>query len=174
MPWCFAFRSDSFHCGVDGTTTLMAEHDNQAGAQNIDPVLDASQAFIVEHIARYSNDEQISEAFIKDDFGWHTRIGTTEDDRKRMLTLRQVCASFGGLLASHSQGHRASIFIAIGRYVISFINRLVRVLRISGGESAIAFFQPRNRLSRGNYWLIGMSRISSSAKLASATQTDRD
>src|SRR4029453_16184840 len=98
MPWCFAFRSDGFHCGVDGTATLMAEHDNQAGAQNIDPVLDASQAFIVEHVARYSNDEQISEAFIKDGFGWHTRIGTTEDDRKRVLTLRQFCPSFGRLL----------------------------------------------------------------------------
>src|SRR5947199_3986801 len=165
MPWRFAFRSDGFHCGVDGTATLMAEHDNQAGAQNIDPVLDASQAFIVEHIARDSNDEQISEAFIKDDFGWYTRIGTTEDDRKRVLTLRQFCASFGGLLASHSQGNRASIFKAVGRYVLSFINRLVRVLQISGGESAIAFFQPRNRLSRRNNWLIGMSRTRSSDKL---------
>src|SRR6267143_5783071 len=142
MPRCFALRSEGFHCGVDGTATLMAEHDNQAGAQNIDPVLDASQAFIVEHIARYSNDEQISESFIKDDFGWHTRIGTTQDDRKRVLTLRQFGASFGGLLASHSQRNRASIFIAVGRYILSFINRLVRVLRISGGESAIAFLQP--------------------------------
>src|SRR5215216_2014326 len=141
MAWCLAFRSDGFHCGVDGTATLMAEHENQAGAQNIHPVLDASQAFIVEHIACYSNDEQISETFIKNDFGWHTRIGTTEDDRKRVLTLRQFCASFGSLLASHSQGNRASIFIAVGRYVLSFINRLMRVLRISGGESAIAFFE---------------------------------
>src|SRR5882724_1288620 len=174
MPWCFAFRSDGFHRGVDGTATLMAEHDNQTGAQNIDPVLDASQAFIVEHIARYSNDEQISEAFIKDDFGWHTRIGTTQDDRKRVLTLRQFCASFGGLLASHSQGHRASIFIAVGRYVISFINRLVWVLRISGGESAIAFFQARDRLGGRHNWFVGMRRISSSAKLASTTQTDRE
>src|SRR5512133_2041217 len=152
----------------------MAEHDNQAGAQNIDPVLDASQAFVVEHVARYSNDEQISEAFIKHDFGWHTRIGTTEDDRKRVLTLRQFCASFSGLLASHSQGNRASIFIAVGRYVLFVVNRLVRVLEISGGESAIAFFQARDRVGRGNNWLIGMSWISSSAKLASATQTDRD
>src|SRR5436309_15884105 len=162
MPWRFAFRSDGFHCGVDGTATLMAEHDNQAGAQNIHPVLDASQAFIVEHIACDSNDEQISEAFIKDDFGWHTRIGTTEDDRKRVLTLRQFCASFGGLLAGHSQGNHASIFIAVGRYVLSFINRLVRVLRISGGESDIAFFLPLNPLGGGNNWLIGMSRISGS------------
>src|SRR6059036_646626 len=165
MPWCFAFRSDGFHCGVDGTATLMAEHDNQTGAQNIDPVLDASQAFIVEHIASYSNDEQISEAFIKDDFRWHTRIGTTEDDRKRVLTLRQFCASFGSLLASHAEGNHASIFIAIGRHVLSFINRFVRMLRISGGESAIAFFQPRDRLSRRNNWLIRMRRISSSGDL---------
>src|SRR6266496_3034715 len=121
MPWCFAFRSDGFHCGVDGAATLMAEHNNQACAQNIDRVLDAS------------------EAFIKDDFGWHTRIGTTEDDRKRVLTLRQFCASFGGLLASHAEGNHASIFIAVGRHVLSFINRFVRMLRISGGESAIAF-----------------------------------
>src|SRR6266581_6853191 len=174
MPRCFAFRSDGFHRGVDGTATLMAEHDNQTGAQNIDPVLNASQAFIVEHIARYSNDEQISEAFIKDDFWWHTRIGTTEDDRKRVLTLRQFCASFGGLLASHSQENRANIFKAVGRYVLSFINRLVRVLQISGCESAIAFFQPRDRLSRSNNWLIGMSRISSAAKLVCAKQSKTD
>jgi hypothetical protein len=48
------------------------------------------------------------------------------------------------------------------------------VLRISGGESAIAFFQSRDRLSRGNNWLIGMSWISSSAKLASDKQTEHD
>ena len=39
------------------------------------------------------------------------------------------------------------------------------VLRISGGESAIAFFQPRERFSRRNDWLIGMSRISSFGEL---------
>src|SRR4029453_13225931 len=171
MTWRLAFRSDSLHRSVDATATLMAEHDNQACAQNVDRVLDASQAFIVEHIARYSNNEQISETFIKDDFGWHTRIGTTEDDRKRVLTLRQFCASFGGLLASHSQGNRASIFIAVGRFVIFFINRHVRMLQISGGESAISFFQARDRLGRGNNRLIGMSRISSSAKFAFATPT---
>src|SRR5258705_12041740 len=145
MPWRFAFRSEGVHSGVGGTGTVMGEHDNQAGAQNIDPVLDASQAFIVEQIARYSNDEQISETFIKDDFRWHTRIGTTEDDRKRVLTLPQFRASFGSLLASHSQGNRGSIFIAIGRHVLSIINRLVRVLRISFGVSCTAFVQPRTR-----------------------------
>src|SRR6266480_1483411 len=170
MPWGLAFRSHGLHCGVDRTATLMAQHENQAGTQNIDPVLDASQAFIVEHVSRYSNDEQISEAFIKDDFGWHTRIGTTEDDRKRMLTLRQFCASFGGLLASHSQRNRASIFIAVDRHALSVINRLVRVLRISGGESAIAFFQPRDRISRKHNRLVWMSRVSGSGKLVYGKQ----
>src|SRR6266576_3487187 len=174
MPWCLAFGRDGFHCGVDGTATPMAEHDNQAGAQNLDAVLDASQAFIVEHIARYSNDEQIAEPFIKDDFGWHTRIGTTEDDRKRVLTLRQFCASFGGLLASHSQGNHASIFIAVGRHVLSVINRLVRVLRISGGESAIAFFQPRDRISRKHNRLVWMSRVRGSGKLVYGKQIEYD
>src|SRR5215471_3435696 len=101
MPCCFTFRSDGLHCCVNGTAILMAEHDNQARRQDIDRVLDACQTFVVEHVACYSNDEQISEAFIKDDFGWHTRIGTTEDDRKRVLTLGEFCASFGGLFASH-------------------------------------------------------------------------
>src|SRR4029453_1298008 len=174
MTWRLAFRSDGLHSSIDGTATLMAEHDNQACAQNVDRVLDASQPFIVEHIARYSNDKQISETFIKDDFGWHTRIGTTEDDRKRVLTLRQFCASFGGLLASHSQGNYASIFIAVGRHVLSFINRLVRVLRISGGEPPVAFFQPRDRLSRGNNWLVGMSGICSAARLVADKQTEHN
>ena len=30
MPGCFAFRSDGLHCCLDGTATLMAEHQNQA------------------------------------------------------------------------------------------------------------------------------------------------
>ena len=130
--------------------------------------------FIVEHVARNSNDEQIAEAFIKHDFGWHTRIGTTEDDRKRVLTLRQFCTSFGGLLASHAQGNRAGIFIAVGRHVLSFINRVMRMLRIPCSETAIAFFQPRDRLNRGNDWLIRMSRIGGSSELACAKQTDCD
>src|SRR5436190_178388 len=174
MAWCLAFRSDGLHCRVDGTATLMAKHDNQSRAHDIDTVLDASQAFIVEHIARDSNAEQISEALIKDDFGWHTRIGTTENDRKRMLTFCQFCASFAGLLAGHSQRNRTGVFIAVGRHVFSFINRFVWMLRISGGKSAIAFLQPRDRFGRRNNWLIGMSRISSAGELVGAQQSDYD
>src|SRR3982751_414973 len=108
-----AFGGDGLHCGVDGSATLMAEHHNQARTQNIDAVFDAAQAFIVEHIASYANDEQISQAFIKDDFRWHTRIGTTKDDRKWVLTFRQFGASFYCLFSSHAQRNRAGIFIAV-------------------------------------------------------------
>src|SRR5215216_3798495 len=110
MPWCFSFRSDGLHCCLDRAATLMTEDHNQTRTKDIDTVLDASQTFIVEHIARDSNDKQISDALIKDDFGWHTRIGTTENDRKRVLTLRQFCASFGGRLASHAERNHAGIF----------------------------------------------------------------
>jgi hypothetical protein len=105
--WCFAFRDNGFHCGVHGTATLMPEHDNQFGAQNIDCVLDASQAFIVEHIARDSDDKQISQALIKDNLGWYARIGTTEYDRERVLTFREFSPSFGGLICRGCISRRA-------------------------------------------------------------------
>src|ERR1700757_4984805 len=174
MAWCFAFGSNGFHRGIDGPATLMTEYDNQAGAQNIDAVLDASQAFIVEHVARYSNDEQISEALIKDDLRWHTRIGTTQDNRKWVLTFDEFCASVGGLLASYTEGNRAGIFIAVGRHVLSFINRLMRMLRVPGSETTVAFFQPRDRFSWRHNRLIRMSGISGFREFACAKQTDCD
>src|SRR4029453_13438035 len=148
MTWRLAFRSDGLHRSIDGTATLMAEHDNQACAQNVDRVLDASQAFIVEHIARYSNNEQISETFIKDDFGWHTRIGTTEDDRKRVLTLRQFCASFGGLLASHAKSNNARIFVAVFTCVPVLITGLVRAWPVPRSKTCIALLQSRDCFPR--------------------------
>src|ERR1051326_3928969 len=71
---------------------------------------------------RYSNNEQISEAFIKNDFRWHARIRTTENDCKRVLTLDEFCPSLCGLVGSHTQGNRAGIFIAVCRHILSFIN----------------------------------------------------
>jgi len=50
----------------------------------------------------------------------------------------------------------------------------VRMLRISSGESAIAFFQPRDRLSRRYDWLVWMSRISGWRSLICAKQSEYD
>src|SRR6516162_7318241 len=139
MPRCFAFRSDNLHRGVDGSATLTAEHDNQAGAQNIDPVLDASQGMVVDDVTGHSYHEQVPESLVEHDFGWHTRIRATEDDRKRVLTFDEFSASFCRLLASHTEGNHASIFKAVGRHVLSFTSRFVRMLRIAGGEPGIPF-----------------------------------
>src|SRR5262245_33079689 len=171
MAWRFSFCSNGLHCGVDGSATLMTEHENQASGQNVDCKLDASQSFIVEHIARDSNDKQISEAFVEDDFGRHARIGTTEYDRKRVLTLRQFCASFGGLLARHSQRHSSRIFIAVFSYVRSLILRLVRALRVSSNKAAIAFFESRNCFGGRNHW--SMSRSTGSAARANWIATSK-
>jgi|SRR5215468_1166058 len=170
MAWCLAFRSDGFHCGIDSTATLMAEHDNQAGAQNIDCILDASQAFIVEHISRNTDDKEISEAFIKDKFGWHTRIGTTQYDRERVLTFREFSPSFGGLLARHSHRKCVRILIAVLSYVRSLITCFVRMLYVSRYEAAIAFFESRECLCWRNHWPIAISGLSSAAELVSNSQ----
>src|SRR5215470_3990281 len=151
MSRCIPFRSDGLHCGVDRTATLMTEHNNQAGGQTVDSILDASQAFLAEHIARDSNDEHISEAFIEDDFRWHARIGTTEYDSKWMLTLGQFCASFRCLLTGHSQGNYARIFITVFSYVRSLIARLVRMLHVASNETTIAFLESRDCLGRRNH-----------------------
>src|SRR5262249_49998859 len=58
--------------------------------------------------------------------------------------------------------------------VFSFINRFVWMLRISGGKSAIAFLQPRDRFGRRNNWLIEISRISSAGKFACDNQAGDD
>jgi hypothetical protein len=174
VPWCLPFSSDGFHCGVDGPATLVTEHENQSGSQNLNTVLDASQAFIVEHIARDSDDEEISESFIKDEFRWHPRIGTTEYDRERVLTFRQFSPSFGGLLAGHAQRNYVRIFIAVFSYVRSLITCLVRVLYVSSYETAIAFLESRKCVGGRHHWSITVRWLSSAGKLACDKKTDND
>src|ERR1043165_1937432 len=141
MAWCLAFRGNGLHCGVDGAATLMAEYDNETCAQDFDTVLNASQAFIVEHVARDSDNEEISEAFIKDKFRWHTRIGTTKYDGEWMLTFRQFRPSFGGLLAGHAQRNCVRIFVTVFSNECSLVSRLVRMLHVARDETAIAFLE---------------------------------
>jgi hypothetical protein len=48
------------------------------------------------------------------------------------------------------------------------------MLRISRSETRIALSQSRDRLGRGNDWLIWMREISCSDKVVSAKQTEHD
>src|SRR5437667_3958045 len=91
-----------------------------------------------------------------------------------MLTLRQFSAPFRCLLSGHSQENHAGVCIAVRRHVLSFVGRFMRMLRVTRSETAIAFLQPRNCLSRRNDRLIRMRGISGSGKAVSAKQTDHD
>src|SRR6188472_1294848 len=126
----------------------MAKHDNQTRPQHIDTVLNATQAFIIEHVACNSNDEEISESFIKDDFGWYARVGTTKDNRKGMLILGQFCASFGGLVAGHAQRNYPGVLIAAFIYICSRITRLLGVRLVPGSKTCIALLQSRDCVPR--------------------------
>ena len=42
---------------LDRAATLMAKHQNQARTQMIDRILDAAQAFIIDHVSRDSNNK---------------------------------------------------------------------------------------------------------------------
>src|SRR5213080_1838264 len=144
MPRCFALGGDCFSCCFHSATTLMAEHQNQAGAQMIDRVLDAAQSFIVDHVSRHSHNKQVTEPLIEDNFGRHTRIGATDDGGERMLSLCQFRAPF---------------------------RRLTGMLQIAARVSSIAFLELRDCFGRSYRRLLGVSRISSSGNLVCTKQT---
>src|SRR6059058_6368179 len=111
----------------------------------IDRVLDAAQPFIVDHVARHSNDKQVTEPLIEDNFWRHTRIGATDDRGERMLSICQFRAPF---------------------------RRLTRMLQIAARITTIAFLELGDRLGGSYRGLVRMGRISASRKLGCAKQAD--
>src|SRR6266404_7642122 len=87
-----------------------------------------------------------------------------------MLTLCQFRASLCCLGGGPAQEDHASVFIAVGRHVPSFLSRLMWML-IAARVACIAFFEPGDCLRRGNNRLVRMSRISSTGKLVVANYT---
>jgi hypothetical protein len=51
------FGSDSFSGRFHGAATLMSKHHDEADRHNIDRILDASQAFVVDHVPCDPQDE---------------------------------------------------------------------------------------------------------------------
>jgi hypothetical protein len=111
---------------------------------------------------------------VKNDFGRNTRIGATDNNGKRMLTLRQLCASLCCIGGGHAKEIHASIFIAIGCDVCSFLARLVWVLRLAARVAAIAFFEPGHRFGWRHDRLISVGRVGSLGKLVADAETCRD
>src|SRR5438093_12359384 len=92
-----------------------------------------------------------------------------------MLTLRQFCASLCCLGSGHAKENHASIFIAIGCDVCSFLARLVWVLLITARVSSIAFFEPGDRFGAGRYdRLISAGRMAGVGNLAAADYACRE
>jgi hypothetical protein len=55
----------------------------------IDHILDAAQAFVVNHVACHPKHKQIPQTLIKYDFGRHPRIRAADDNGEEMLAIRQ-------------------------------------------------------------------------------------
>src|SRR5215510_14737396 len=83
-----------------------------------------------------------------------------------MLMLYQFGTPFCRLLSGHSQKNHAGVFVAVFRHVRSLVARLMRVLHVSRGETAIALLQSSDCVSGGINRLIRLCRISSGRKLA--------
>src|SRR3954447_25051382 len=73
----------------DRTALLVTKHHDQLRTQMLHGVLDAAQDCIVHDVAGHTNDEQIAQTLIEKEFRWYSRIGTPEDDRKRMLSCNE-------------------------------------------------------------------------------------
>src|SRR5437762_3217070 len=160
MSGCLAFGSDRFLCSLDRAAALMSEHHDQAHGQMIDRVLDAAQAMIADHVAGHAQDKQIAESLIEYDLGRNTRVGAAKNDSKRMLTFRQLLAPL-----CHVRKDQARVFIAVGCQPCSFVDRLMWMLRIASGVALIALFEPGDRFSGRNDWLVGVIRIGGADKL---------
>ena len=85
---CVKRRLDTF--GKDGDmsgqiTTMVGSRDRTAGSMSHDDhqwrlqmlygVLDGAKDFIVHYVARVTDDEEVTELLVEDDFGCHTAVG---------------------------------------------------------------------------------------------------
>jgi hypothetical protein len=70
----------------------MAKDDDQPRPKVFDRVFDTAEPVLINQIARGPNHKQIANVLIEDNFRRRPRIGTPNDDRKRMLAFRGFCA----------------------------------------------------------------------------------
>src|SRR5436190_9756686 len=97
---------------------------------------------------------------IEHDLRRDTRVGAAKNDSKRMLTFCQLLAPL-----CHVRINQARVFIAVGCQPCSFVDRLMWMLRIPSGVAFIALFEPGDRFSGRNDWLVSVIRIGGADKL---------
>jgi hypothetical protein len=82
-----------FQGGEDCSTLGMSENHHQPGAEPFRCELNATDLRRSDDISGNSDHKQIAETLVKYDLGRHARVGTTQNDGKRLLTSGQVLAS---------------------------------------------------------------------------------
>src|SRR3981081_3390620 len=73
----------------NGAALSVSQHDHQASTELLGGELDTADQGRSDDVAGDTNDEQITQALIEDDFDGHPRIGTAEYGRERLLTRSQ-------------------------------------------------------------------------------------
>src|SRR5205814_7274492 len=86
-----------------------------------------------------------------------------------MLTFRHLLAPL-----CHVRKDQARVFIAVGCQPCSFVDRLMWMLRIASGVALIALFEPGDRFSGRNDWLVGVIRIGGADKLVATNYTKQN
>src|SRR5437588_129144 len=83
MPQQFLQRGD------DGAALRMAHDDDQSSIKSCRGELNAADLRWCDNVAGDSNDEEVAEALVKDQFRGDAGIRATEDDRERLLSRDQ-------------------------------------------------------------------------------------
>src|SRR3954469_25351647 len=68
---------------------LMPQYQNQFCVEVFHCIFDAAQPVVIGDVARYADNEQVTQSLIKDKFGSDPRVGATEDYGEWMLTSFQ-------------------------------------------------------------------------------------
>src|SRR5688572_5022244 len=93
----------------------MAEHDDEPRLELLGRELDAADLRRRDDVARDANHKQVSEALIEHDLGRDARIGATEDDRERLLPLRDLLAARrAGAAVALALRHEPPVAVAQG------------------------------------------------------------
>ena len=82
--------------GLDRPATLMAQHQDEPGAQMFDGVLDAGELDVADGLARGADDKEVTEALIENELRGHARVRAAQDHRERLLRAGDLRATLRG------------------------------------------------------------------------------
>lgn len=99
-----AFRRtlELFQCGFNGAAHRVTQDHDKPRAESFGRKLDTADVRWGDDVAGHTDDEQVAQALMENDFRRHPRVGAAENDGERLLTRYQFSATFltGGLAVS--------------------------------------------------------------------------